>query len=208
MRNGQFITFEGIDGAGKSSHIDWLSEAIQRAGHKVVVTREPGGTPLAETLRDLVLSQAMPEMSELLLMFAARADHVETVIKPALAAGRWVLCDRFVDSSFAYQGGGRGMSVSILETLEQWVSSDCHPVRTYWFDLEPVEAQRRREAARVADRFEAQDAAFFERVRNAYCERQAGDSARIRVIDSARSIDAIRAELSADLNSLPGFDRG
>ncbi|MFY7913507.1 MAG: dTMP kinase, partial [Rubrivivax sp.] len=171
MMTGRFITFEGIDGAGKSSHIGRLAEWLKGRGHAVVVTREPGGTPLAEALRDIVLHQPMDAMTEVMLVFAARRDHVQTLIRPALASGSTVLCDRFTDATFAYQGGGRSFDLAVLEQLEAWVQAGLQPDLTLWFDLPPRVAAQRRAAARAADRFEAEDEAFFERVRQGYQRR-------------------------------------
>lgn len=199
---GRFITFEGIDGAGKSSHVEWFAERLRGRGRTVVVTREPGGTELAEAVRDWVLNRPMSMRVEALLVFAARQDHLDRVIRPALAAGTWVVCDRFTDSTVAYQGGGRGMPVEDIALLERWVHPDLQPDRTYLFDLDPVEAARRRQAARAADRFEAQDEAFFGRVRDAYLDRAARSPARFRRLDGARTIHDIRVELEQDLATL------
>jgi dTMP kinase len=195
----RFVTFEGIDGAGKSSHVEWFAERLRGRGRTVVVTREPGGTELAEAVRDWVLNRPMSMRVEALLVFAARQDHLDRVIRPALAAGSWVVCDRFTDSTVAYQGGGRGMPLEDIALLERWVHPDLQPDRTYLFDLDPGEAARRRQAARAADRFEAQDEAFFERVRGAYVDRAARSPERFRRIDGARTIDSIRVELDEDL---------
>lgn len=169
--SGRFISFEGIDGAGKSSHIQALAEAMRAQGVEVVLTREPGGTALAETLRELVLHQTMDTLTEALLVFAARRDHLQQLIEPALARGATVLCDRFADASFAYQGGGRGFDMAQLTQLETWVLQGRQPDMTLWFDLPAATAAARRSAARAPDRFEAQDLAFFERVRAAYAQR-------------------------------------
>jgi dTMP kinase len=168
---GRFISFEGIDGAGKSSHIQTLAQALRAQGAEVVLTREPGGTALAETLRELVLHQPMDTLTEALLVFAARRDHLQQLIEPALARGATVLCDRFADASFAYQGGGRGFDLAQLTQLETWVLQGRQPDMTLWFDLPAATAAARRSAAREPDRFEAQDLAFFERVRAAYARR-------------------------------------
>jgi dTMP kinase len=174
---GLFISFEGIDGAGKSTHIAGLADAFRAGGRPVTLTREPGGTPLAEKLRDLVLNDAMDPLSEALLMFAARRDHLQQVIEPALARGEVVLCDRFTDATFAYQGSGRGFDLQVLQQLEQWVQampgSDQlrQPHLTVWFDLPPAVAAQRLTAARAPDRFESQPQAFFERVADGYAQR-------------------------------------
>jgi dTMP kinase len=184
---GRFITFEGIDGAGKSSHIESLAKWLRTRGHDVIVTREPGGTPLAEVLRDLLLHRSMDAMTEALLVFAARRDHLRQNIEPALAAGRTVLCDRFTDATFAYQGGGRGFDHAVLGCLESWVQQGRQPDLTLWFDLPPAMAARRRAAARPADRFESEDAEFFERVRTGYEARRMADPTRFAVLDAAAS---------------------
>ena len=179
--SGLFISFEGIDGAGKSTHIAGLADAFRAAGRTVVLTREPGGTPLAEKLRELVLNDAMDPLSEALLMFAARRDHLGQVIEPALARGNVVLCDRFTDATFAYQGGGRGFDLDVLHQLERWVQSrpDSPALRqpdlTVWFDLPP---------ARAPDRFESQPQAFFERLVAGYAQRMDASPARFARIAS------------------------
>jgi dTMP kinase len=199
---GRFITFEGIDGAGKSSHIEWFAGQLRERGLRAVVTREPGGTPLAEAIRDWVLNQPMSMRTEALMVFAARQDHLDRVIRPALAAGTWVVCDRFTDSTAAYQGGGRGLPVSDLATLEQWVHPDLQPDRTYLFDLDPRLAAQRRAAARAADRFEKEDEAFFARVRQGYLDRQQASPGRFLMIDGARTRDEVRKALEEDLATL------
>jgi len=200
--NARFITFEGIDGAGKSTHVAWFAERVRARGAGVVVTREPGGTPLAERIRDLLLNEPMSIDTEVLLMFAARGEHLERLVRPALARGAWVVCDRFTDSTYAYQGGGRGLAPERIATLEHWVHPAFQPDRTYLFDLPPPLAAERRAAARAADRFEAEDLAFFERVRAGYRRRLEADPARIRLIDGRQSIDEIRKLLEEDLASL------
>jgi dTMP kinase len=199
---GRFVTFEGIDGAGKSSHIEWFADLLRKQGRKVSVTREPGGTELAEAIREWLLNRPMSMRTEALLAFAARQDHLERVIRPALDSGVWVVCDRFTDSTVAYQGGGRGIPLTDIETLERWVHPELQPDRTYLFDLDPTLAAERRRAARAADRFEAEQQAFFVRVRDAYLARAAGSVARFRVIDSAKSIDDIRKLLEIDVSSI------
>jgi len=193
---GKFITLEGVDGAGKSTHLDWIAAQIEAAGNKVVVTREPGGTPLGEALRQLLLTQVMHLETETLLMFAARREHLEQVILPALAAGTWVLSDRFTDASFAYQGGGRGLDLGRIEILENWVHQGLQPDLTLMFDLSVEEAKRRRAAATAApDRFEQEDLDFFARVRAAYLARAARYPQRIRLIDASRTVEDIRKSL-------------
>lgn len=201
IRRGRFITLEGIDGAGKSTHIPWLMNWLQRQGVQVVQTREPGGTELAEAIRDWVLHRPMSMRTEALLVFAARQDHLDRVIRPALTAGQWVLCDRFTDSTAAYQGSGRGMSQADIELLERWVHPDLQPDRTLLFDLDPTTAAQRRAAAREADRFEAEDVAFFSRVREGYQARAAAHPGRFSLIDSAQPIDSIRAILEQTIPS-------
>ncbi len=181
--SGRFITFEGIDGAGKSSHLEQTVEWLRQRGQRVVLTREPGGTPLAERLRELVLHAGMDTLTEALLVFAARRDHLRTCIEPALAAGQTVVCDRFTDASFAYQGAGRGFDLSVLSQLEQWVQQGRQPDLTLWFDLPAQEAADRRAAARAPDRFESQDLAFFERVRSGYEVRCRQAPSRFRRVD-------------------------
>jgi dTMP kinase len=193
---GRFITFEGIDGAGKSTHIAALSARLAAQG-EIVNTREPGGTPLAETLRGLFLHSGMDPLTELLLVFAGRRDHLQKVIEPALAAGKTVLCDRFTDASFAYQGQGRGMDLAVLTTLEQWVQQGRQPDLTLWFDLPAETAAERRAAAREADRFEQQDLAFFERVRAGYAARAAAAPGRFARIDAGRPVAEVWAQIVA-----------
>ncbi|MEN9631202.1 MAG: hypothetical protein RJA10_4430 [Pseudomonadota bacterium] len=181
---GRFITFEGIDGAGKSSHLERTVAWLRERGHDVLLTREPGGTPLAENLREWVLHQPMDALTEALLVFAARRDHLVQRIEPALHAGRTVVCDRFTDASFAYQGAGRGFDPAVLLQLEQWVQQGRQPDLTVWFDLPAEVAAARRAAAREPDRFESQDQAFFERVRNGYAARAAAAPMRFRAVDA------------------------
>ena len=200
-KNGLFISFEGIDGAGKSTHIAGLAEALSNKGYKVTLTREPGGTNLAEKLRGLILNDAMDALTESLLVFAARRDHVETVIRPALAKGEVVLCDRFTDATFAYQGAGRGFDLQILAILETWVQSQSgqmlQPDLTYWFDLSPSLAAERLASARVPDKFESQPVAFFEAVRSGYAARAAADAKRFARVEANQSRDAVFADVIA-----------
>jgi dTMP kinase len=188
---GRFISFEGIDGAGKSTHIRAVADWFRAQGADVQLSREPGGTPLAEALRDIVLNQPMGSLTELLLMFAGRRDHVETVIRPALAAGKTLLCDRFTDASFAYQGGGRGLPLSVLNPLADWVQQGTEPELTLWFDLPAAQAAARRAGAREADRIEQQDLDFFERVRAAYAARAAEAPQRIVRIDASGTVEQV-----------------
>ena len=193
---GKFITFEGIDGAGKSSHVEWLADWLRGRGLAVQVTREPGGTPLGEQLRGLLLNQSMHLETETLLMFAARREHLAEVIEPALARGEWVVCDRFSDATYAYQGGGRGLDRSKLHTLEQWVHGHLQPDLTLLFDL-PLDVARERIAlaTRDLDRFEQERVDFHERVRRSYLERAASHPERIRVIDADNTLENIRVKL-------------
>lgn len=193
---GKFITLEGVDGAGKSTHLDWIAARLEAAGKIVVVTREPGGTPLGEELRKLLLAQPMHLETETLLMFAARREHLDQVILPALAGGRWVLSDRFTDATFAYQGGGRGLDLGKIEILENWVHPGLQPDLTLIFDLSVEEARRRRIASTAApDRFEQENLDFFARVRAVYLARAARYPQRIRLIDASRTVDDIRQSL-------------
>lgn len=192
---GRFITLEGIDGAGKSSHLDGLAGWLRQRGQTVVVTREPGGSALAEALRELILHRPMDALTETLLVFAARRDHLRQCIEPALARGDTVLCDRFTDATFAYQGGGRGFDRDPLVRLEAWVQQGRQPDLTLWFDLPPALAAARRDAAREPDRFERQDPAFFERVRNGYLQRMQVDPGRFERIDAQADRDGVRAQL-------------
>lgn len=195
MPRGKFITLEGVDGAGKSTHIPYITELLRRGGREVVVTREPGGTPLAEQLRELLLYEAMHPETETLLMFAARREHLECVIKPALERGAWVLSDRFTDASFAYQHGGRGVDADKIRALERWVQGELQPDLTLLFDVPVSVSCQRLAGARDPDRFEQESAHFFERIRNAYLQRAADFPARFRVVDSNRGIDEIRKTL-------------
>ncbi|MDO9012129.1 MAG: dTMP kinase [Gallionella sp.] len=202
MYMNKFITFEGVDGAGKSTHLAWFADALRQRGGEVIVTREPGGTPLGEQLREMLLNQPMSIGTEALLMFAARLEHVEQVIKPALAAGKWVISDRFSDASFAYQGGGRGMDWEKLRQLEQWVHADLQPDLTLFFDV-PVEVARLRLANNVSlDRFEQEQDAFFERVRAGYHRRVAENPQRYAVIDAAQTLAAVQQQLVAIIESI------
>jgi dTMP kinase len=197
----RFITFEGIDGAGKSSHLESLAAWIRAKGQAVVVTREPGGTPLAEKLREHFLRDDMDALTECLLVFAARRDHLRQRIEPALAAGSTVLCDRFTDATFAYQGAGRGFDWAVLTQLEQWVQGSRQPDLTLWFDVEPSEAAARRAAARQPDRLERLDQAFFERVRAGYARRCADHPQRIVRVDARGSLQAVWAQVQREVGS-------
>lgn len=205
-RTGLFISFEGIDGAGKSTHIEAVAQAFEDQGRAVTRTREPGGTPLAERLRELVLNAPMDALTESLLVFAARRDHIVQVITPALAEGRVVLCDRFSDATFAYQGGGRGFDWQLLQTLEHWVQQQSapgtallQPDLTLWFDLPASVAAARLASARVPDKFEAQPEAFFEAVAAGYARRLAEQPRRFARVDANAAIDAVRSQVLAAL---------
>lgn len=197
MGSGLFITFEGIDGAGKSTHIQPLQKTLEQQGHTVTVSREPGGTGLAEKLRALLLNDSMDALTEALLVFAARRDHLQQVIEPALARGEVVLCDRFTDATFAYQGAGRGFDPHILSTLEQWVQSPGHnaavrqPDLTLWFELAPQVAAARLADARQPDRFEALPSDFFLRVAQGYAERAQQQPQRFVRIDAEQPQSAV-----------------
>ena len=196
---GLFISFEGIDGAGKSTHIEGLAAAFKAQGRHVTLTREPGGTPLAEKLRELVLHDAMDPLTEALLVFAARRDHLNQVIEPALARGDVVLCDRFTDATFAYQGGGRGFDLQVLSQLEQWVQGRAEGLRqpdvTVWFELDPAIAAERLASARVPDRFEAQPVAFFQQVSDGYAARAEADASRFVRLNAAQTREAVWQQL-------------
>lgn len=201
-RRGGFITLEGVDGAGKSTHVEWLAEQLQERGLQVVLTREPGGTPLGESLRQMVLNQPMHLKTETLLMFAARCEHVETVIKPALDAGKWVVCDRFTDATYAYQGGGRQLGARRIQVLEEWVHAGLQPDQTWLFDLPLALARQRLERGGSPDRFEQEAQAFFERTRAAYHQRAELDPERFYIVDSSRSIADIRIVLLQQIDRL------
>jgi len=202
MARGRFITLEGIDGAGKSTHVEWIRERLG-ARARVVSTREPGGTPLGEKLRELLLHDEMTHDSQALLMFAARREHVENVIRPALERGDWVLCDRFTDATYAYQGGGHGVDVGRIRELEVWVHGDCSPDLTLLFDV-PIDVSRDRleRNRRPLDRFEREQSAFFDRVRGAYLDRARAEPGRFRVIDSTQPLASVREAIGAALDAL------
>jgi dTMP kinase len=203
---GRFITLEGIDGAGKSTHAAWIAEHIRACGRSVVATREPGGTALGETLRGLLLNEPMTRDTEALLMFAARREHLDLVIRPALERGDWVVCDRFTDATYAYQGGGHGMPKERIRVLEEWTHADCQPDLTLLFDVPAAVSRSRLDSAesagRALDKFEREAAPFFTRVRNAYLERAKAMPRRIRVIDSTRPIGVVRADVAGHLDAL------
>ena len=207
MKKAKFITFEGVDGAGKSTHLAWFADTLRQRGLDVLVTREPGGTPLGERLREILLNQPMHAETEAMLMFAARLEHIEQVIKPALKRGTWVESDRFSDASFAYQGGGRGVALAKLEQLERWVQEDLQPDLTLLFDI-PVEVARQRLLNNTRpgnaslDRFEQEKSDFFERVRQAYLARSKKFPQRFAVIDASQSPDEVKADLDKCLVAL------
>jgi dTMP kinase len=202
MTTAKFITLEGMDGAGKSTHIPTIIAALQARGNEVVSTREPGGTALGERLRELLLHENMHAETETLLMFAARREHIATVIAPALARGAYVLSDRFTDATFAYQSGAKGVSAAKVELLEHWVQGDLQPDLTLLFDV-PVEVSMQRlAAARSPDKFEREDAAFFTRIRQAYLQRAQQNPARFRIIDGSKSLDEVKNSVEVIISRL------
>lgn len=199
---GKFITFEGIDGAGKSTHIGFVTDYLTSRGKQIVSSREPGGTPLGEKLRDLLLHEKMHLETEALLMFASRREHIAQVIAPNLAAGKWVLSDRFTDASFAYQSGGRGLPRAKMEALEAWVHPELQPDLTLLFDVPLEVARQRLDATRTLDKFEREQADFFAKCRAEYLRRAAQFPERFVVVDSTRSIADIQASLAQVLEKL------
>jgi len=193
---GRLITLEGVDGAGKSTHVAFIADRLRAQGREVLLTREPGGTPLAEKLRALALTEPMEPVVETLLMFAARADHVQRVIRPALEAGTWVVCDRFTDATAAYQGAGKGVSLELIQRLAEATHPGLRPDRTLVFDC-PYEIARQRldRSGRPLDRFESEDRSFFDRVRQAYLARAEAEPGRMRVIDASVPIAIVQARL-------------
>lgn len=202
LKRGSFLTFEGVDGAGKSTHVQWTVDQLRARGLNVVSTREPGGTAIGEKLRELLLKEPMGLECETLLMFAARAQHLQEVIRPALDSGSWVVCDRFTDATFAYQGGGRELGLARIATLEQWVHPDLQPDCTWLFDVPLAVARERLDRTREKDRFEQEANAFFLRTREVYLTRAAQHPKRFSIIDSTASIEAIRLLLSEKLDTL------
>lgn len=206
-KQGKLITLEGVDGAGKSTHLEFIADALRTAGgnegRHVIVTREPGGTDLAERMRQAILAQPMAPGMETLFLFAARADHVARVIGPALAAGSWVVCDRFTDATAAYQGAGKGVSLKSIQMMAELAHPGLMPARTFVFDCSYEVARERLAASRkTLDRFEREDRAFFERVRAAYLERARAEPGRMRVIDASAGVEAIRKAITANLSGL------
>ncbi|WP_019141018.1 dTMP kinase [Noviherbaspirillum massiliense] len=199
---GKFITFEGIDGAGKSTHLGYVADLLAARGHTVVMTREPGGTPLGEKLRELLLHEKMHLETEALLMFAARREHIAQVIEPALKRGDWVISDRFTDATFAYQGGGRKLDIGKLSVLEQWVHPHLQPDLTLLFDVPLEVARTRLDATRTLDKFEREEAEFFAATREGYLRRAAEFPGRFRVIDSTRPIPEVHKLLEEALASI------
>ena len=199
----KLLTLEGVDGAGKSTHIEFIADAVRAKGHHVIVTREPGGTDLAERLRKVILSEDVSPVIETLLIAAARADHVAKVIKPALAAGSWVVCDRFADATVAYQGAGNGVSLDLIESLSKAAHPGLRPDRTLVFDCPyEIAAARLAKAGRALDRFERGDRAFFERVREAYRAIARAEPQRVRLIDAGVDHFSVRNQVKA---ALEGF---
>ena len=198
---GRFITLEGIDGAGKSTHLSWIAEQLRVRCPEVVVTREPGGTPLGEKLREVLLKQTMHPETETLIMFAARREHLDKVILPALTRGAWVIADRFSDATFAYQGGGRGVSPDKLEVLERWIQQGLQPDLTLLFDVPVAIAKKRLSGNARFDRFEREQEVFFENVRSVYLERAARYPRRFRVIDATQSLEQVKKQLQQIITS-------
>jgi dTMP kinase len=205
MIAGKFITLEGGEGAGKSLNLGFVRDFLARRGVRVVMTREPGGTALGEKVRSILLGdgEIRPE-TELLLVYAARAQHVAEVIRPALLRGDWVLCDRFSDASFAYQGGGRGLAVPAIQSLENWIVGDCRPDLTLLLDMPVTVGQARIQGRGAPDRFETEEIAFFERVRMAYLQRAKSESERIKVVDASLDLASVQAQIAAHLRRLCG----
>jgi dTMP kinase len=200
---GKFITLEGVDGAGKSTHVQFVADALERPRRHIIVTREPGGTDLAEKIRRAILAEPMEPLAETLLIFAARADHVARVIRPALAAGSWVVCDRFTDATAAYQGAGKGVALDFIERLAEAAHPGLKPDLTLVFDCAyETAAERLAASGRTLDRFEREDRAFFERVRKAYLARAKAEPGRMRIIDAAGKLAAIRRSLEEHLADL------
>ncbi len=203
-RPGRFITLEGIEGVGKSTNLEFVGDYLRQRGCRVVVTREPGGTPIGERIRELLLDPAssLPAMSELLLMFAARAAHLEQVVRPALASGQWVVCDRFTDATYAYQGGGRGVPAQKIEWLEQIVQGELRPDLTLLLDAAPQVARERQTGRGTPDRFEREAETFFARVRTAYLMRARQEPGRVRIIAAERPLAEVQADLVRALDQI------
>jgi dTMP kinase len=204
MLSGKFITFEGVDGAGKSTHVEAVAQYLRDRGLNVVTTREPGGTPLGEKLRELLLHESMHLETEALLMFAARREHIAQIILPAIHRGDWVISDRFTDASFAYQGGGRRLALDKLQSLEQWVHADLQPDLTLLFDVPLEVARERLSAGRALDKFEQEKDDFFERVREVYLMRARSFPSRIKIIDGTRPVAEVSAQVEHHVTALLG----
>lgn len=203
--NGKFITLEGIEGVGKSTNLKFVAALLQERDHEVVVTREPGGTPLAERVREILLDhadEAVPPLAELLLMFAGRAIHLENQIRPALERGCWVVCDRFTDATYAYQGGGRGQHAARIAELEQWVQRDLRPDLTLLLDADPGVGLGRVGRRGESDRFEIERREFFSRVRQTYLARARAEPTRMRVIDASLPLEAVQEEIRIEINKI------
>ena len=201
-QHGKFLTLEGVDGAGKSTHVQWLVDTLRSLDLEVLSTREPGGTAIGEKLRELLLHEPMGLECETLMMFAARAEHLRTVIEPALSKGIWVVCDRFTDATFAYQGGGRELGYERVASLEKWLHPDLQPDRTWLFDVPLAVARERLNRTREQDRFEQMADAFFQRTREVYLARAHADPGRVICVDSTQPIDVIRESLLKNLKQL------
>ena len=211
MKRGKFITLEGLDGAGKTTHLAWLATFLEACGMSVRVTREPGGTALGERLRELLLArdQHLDPYTETLLVFAARREHIDKVIDPALAGGTWIVCDRFTDATFAYQSGGSGVDWAKVELLEHWVQGELQPDLTLYFDIAPALGRARTSAIKAtADRFEQEDPSFHGRVREAYLRRAREHPHRICLIDASRSLNEVHAEIERAVTASFGVSAG
>ncbi len=203
-KQGLFITFEGVEGAGKTTNIEFIAEHIKKMGQDFVLTREPGGTKIGEAIREILLSKDLPEMhhdTELMLMFAARAEHVQRVILPALNKGQWVLCDRFTDASYAYQGGGRGIDTSRIASLENWVQGDLRPDVTFLFDLDADTGMSRVRSRGETDRFEQQHINFFNKVRQHYLKMAEAEPQRYRIVNAQHDLETVQKQIMSMLSS-------
>jgi dTMP kinase len=202
--NGRFITLEGIEGVGKSTNLEFIADWLRERGATVVITREPGGTPLAERIRELILGankDELPEIGELLMMFAARAAHVDTLIRPALMRGDWVICDRFIDASYAYQGSGRGFSTDVIRSLETWVLNGLAPGLTVLLDISLAGSLERTAGREFKDRFEQEEAEFFGRVRDGYLARMHNEPERIQCVDAGQALESVQQQIVAVLEA-------